>query len=98
MRAIRVAPVALLGAAALVLTAPAATACAVTSGGASSATGFTATPSVITPGSQVVLAARGCPTTAIAGSGVFDTVTLPRGGSVAATVDLDRRHGESRSH
>ncbi|WP_326769545.1 hypothetical protein OG978_37875 [Streptomyces sp. NBC_01591] len=95
MRAIRVAPVALLGAAALALTAPAAIAYAATSGGASSATGFTVTPSVITPGSQVTLAARGCSTTSTAGSGVFDTVTIPRGGSVAATVDWDAKPGAS---
>ncbi|MFF2009384.1 hypothetical protein ACFVWY_09960 [Streptomyces sp. NPDC058195] len=95
MRSIREAPVALLGAAALVLTAPAASVYAAASGGALPATGFTVTPSVIPPGSQVVLAARGCPTTATAGSGVFDTVTLARGGSVAATVDWDARPGAS---
>ncbi|MFG2629102.1 hypothetical protein [Streptomyces sp. NPDC048473] len=93
MRAIGVAPVALLGAAALALTAPAAIAYAETSGGASSATGYTVTPSVIAPGSQVTLAARGCSTTATAGSGVFDTVTIPRGGAVAATVDWDAKPG-----
>ncbi|MGW2088576.1 hypothetical protein [Streptomyces sp. NPDC001880] len=92
--AICVAPVALLGAA-LALTAPAAVADTVASGSASSATGFTVTPSVITPGSQVTLAARGCPTTATAGSGVFDTVTIPRGRSVAATVDWDAKPGAS---
>ncbi|MFF2898785.1 hypothetical protein [Streptomyces sp. NPDC057966] len=95
MRAIGVAPVALLGAAALALTAPFAIAYGATSGGASSATGFTVTPSVITPGSRVTLAARGCSTTATAGSGVFDTVTIPAGGSVSATVDWDARPGAS---
>ncbi|WP_327271376.1 hypothetical protein OG609_03430 [Streptomyces sp. NBC_01224] len=93
MRAIGAAPVALLGAAALALTAPAATAYAATSGGASSATGYTVTPSVIVPGSQVILAARGCSTTATAGSGVFDTVTIPRGAAVATTVDRDAKPG-----
>ncbi|MGW1405489.1 hypothetical protein [Streptomyces sp. NPDC002403] len=92
--AIRVAPVALLGAA-LALTAPSAIADAARPGSASSATGFTVTPSVITPGSQVTLAARGCRTTATAGSGVFDTVTIPTGRSVAATVDWDARPGAS---
>lgn len=92
--AIRVAPVALLGVA-LALTAPAAIADAATSGGAASATGFTVTPSVITPGSQVTLAARGCLTTATAGSAVFDTVTLPTGRSVTATVDWDAQPGAS---
>ncbi|MGW0959733.1 hypothetical protein ACWD4K_11980 [Streptomyces gelaticus] len=92
--AIPVAPVALLGGA-LALTAPAALADTAMSGGASSATGFTVTPSVITPGSQVTLAARGCPTTATAGSAVFDTVTLPAGRSVTATVDWDAKPGAS---
>ncbi|MFJ8849844.1 hypothetical protein [Streptomyces sp. NPDC102437] len=95
MRAIGVAPVALLGAAALALTAPSAAAYGTTSGGASSATGFTVTPSVIAPGSQVTLAARGCSTTATAGSAVFDTVTIPAGGTRAATVDWDARPGAS---
>ncbi|MEU2132019.1 hypothetical protein [Streptomyces sp. NPDC018352] len=95
MRAIGVAPVALLGAAALALTAPSAAAYGTTSGGASSATGFTVTPSVIPPGSQVTLAARGCSTTATAGSAVFDTVTIPAGGTGAATVDWDARPGAS---
>ncbi|MGW2181483.1 hypothetical protein ACWCXX_25950 [Streptomyces sp. NPDC001732] len=95
MPAIPVAPVALLGAAALVLTAPAAIAYAASSGGAASATGYTVTSSVIAPEGQVALAARGCSTIATAGSGVFDTVTIPGGGSVAATVDWDARSGAS---
>ncbi|MER5495810.1 MULTISPECIES: hypothetical protein [unclassified Streptomyces] len=94
MRSIRVAPVALLGAA-LALTVPAAIASAASSGGASSATGYTVTPSVIAPGGQVTLAARGCSATATAGSGVFDTVTIPGGGSAAATVDWDAKPGSS---
>ncbi|MFF9349144.1 hypothetical protein [Streptomyces sp. NPDC014734] len=93
MRAIDVAPVVLLGAAAYALTAPAATAYAEGPGGASSTTGYTVTPSVVAPGSQVVLAARGCSATATAGSGVFDTVTIPPGGTAAATVDRDARPG-----
>lgn len=93
MRAIHLAPVALLGATALALTAPAATAYAMTSEGALSATGFTVAPSVIAPGGQVTLAARGCSTAATASSGVFDSVTIPRGGSAAATVDWDARPG-----
>ncbi|MFF9568739.1 hypothetical protein [Streptomyces sp. NPDC014685] len=95
MRSIRVAPVALFGAAALALTAPAAFASVASSGGASSATGYTVTPSVIAPGGQVTLAARGCSATATAGSGVFDTVTIPAGGSAAATVDRDAEPGAS---
>ncbi|MEU8623649.1 hypothetical protein [Streptomyces sp. NPDC048669] len=92
MRAIRVAPVALLGAAALALTAPAVTAYAAVSGGPSnSGSGYTVTPSVIAPGGQVTLAAKGCSTTATASSGVFDTVTIPRGGTARATVDWDAK-------
>ncbi|MGW1430753.1 hypothetical protein ACWD6K_19335 [Streptomyces sp. NPDC002431] len=92
MRSIRVAPVALLGAAALVPTNPAAYAYAA-SGGASPATGVTVAPSVIPPGRQAALAARGCPTTATAGSGALGTVTVTRDGSVAARVDRDARPG-----
>ncbi|MEW2486074.1 hypothetical protein, partial [Streptomyces sp. NPDC048411] len=95
MRTIGVAPVALLGAATLALTAPAATAYAVTSGGAPRATGYTVAPSVIAPGGQVTLAARGCLTTATASSGIFDSVTIPRGGSASATVDWDAKPGAS---
>lgn len=92
MRAIRVAPAALLGAAALALTAPAVSAYAATTGGPSnSGSGYTVTPSVIAPGGQVTLAARGCSTTATASSGVFDTVTIPRGGTGRATVDWDAK-------
>ncbi|MEV0489848.1 hypothetical protein [Streptomyces atratus] len=93
MRPIGVAPVALLGAAALALTAPATTSYAETSGGAPGATGYTVAPSVIAPGGQVTLAARGCPTTATASSGIFDSVTIPRGGSASATVDWDAKPG-----
>ncbi|MFB6780771.1 hypothetical protein ACFCX0_25860 [Streptomyces sp. NPDC056352] len=95
MRAIGVAPVALLGAAAFALTAPAASAYAVTSGGAPGATGYTVAPSVIAPGGQVTRAARGCPTTATASSSIFDSVTIPRGGSASATVERDAKPGAS---
>ncbi|MFF3171436.1 hypothetical protein ACFVQ0_02370 [Streptomyces sp. NPDC057900] len=92
MRAIRVAPLALLGAAALALTAPAVTAYAATEGGPpGGGSGYTVTPSVIAPGGQVTLAAKGCSTTATASSGVFDTVTIPRDGTARATVDWDAK-------
>lgn len=94
MRAIRVTPVALLGAAALALTAPAVTAYAATTGGPSnSGSGYTVTPSVVVPGGQVTLAAKGCSTTATASSGVFDTVTIPRNGTGRVTVDRDAKPG-----
>ncbi|MFB7557685.1 hypothetical protein [Streptomyces brevispora] len=90
MRAMRVAPVALLGAAVLAVTAPAVTSYAAPPGGPSgSGSGYTVTPSVIAPGGQVTLSAKGCPTTATASSGMFDTVTIPRGGTARATVDWD---------
>lgn len=94
MRAIRVTPVALLGAAALALTAPVVTAYAATTGGPSnSGSGYTVAPAVVTPGGQVTLAAKGCSTTATASSGVFDTVTIPQNGTGRATVDRDAKPG-----
>ncbi|WP_175409663.1 hypothetical protein [Streptomyces sp. TRM64462] len=83
MRAIGAASAALLGAAALALTAP--TAAAVDS--------FVITPSTVAPGGRVTLSAPGCSGTAMASSGVFDTVTIPAGGSAVATVDWDARRG-----
>ncbi|MGW4231903.1 hypothetical protein ACWEF9_21845 [Streptomyces sp. NPDC004980] len=91
MRAIRVAPAALLGAAACVLMAPAASAHVLT-GGTSTFTP-TITPSTVAPGGQVTLGAMGCTSDATAFSGVFDTTTIPRGRSATATVDWDARRG-----
>ncbi|MFD6278688.1 hypothetical protein ACFWFI_24440 [Streptomyces sp. NPDC060209] len=92
MRAIRVAPVALLGAAACFLMAPAASA-AVLNGGTSTSFTPTITPSTVAPGGQVTLGAMGCTTDATAFSGVFDTTTIPSGRSATATVDRDARRG-----
>ncbi|MEU0300904.1 hypothetical protein ABZ252_15785 [Streptomyces sp. NPDC006175] len=92
MRAIRVAPVALLGAAACFLTAPAASA-DVPNGGTSTSFTPTITPSTVAPGGRVTLGAMGCTSDATAFSGVFDTVTIPRGRSATATVDWDARRG-----
>lgn len=91
MRAIRAASAALLGAAALALTAPVAT--AAHHGGTS--LGFTATPSTVAAGGRVTLAAPGCRSSGTASSAVFDTVTVPRGGTAAATVDWDAKAGAS---
>ncbi|MFE8005894.1 hypothetical protein [Streptomyces sp. NPDC057418] len=91
MRAIRVAPAALLGAAACVLMAPAASAHVLT-GGTSDFTP-TITPSTVAPGGQVTLGAMGCTSDATAFSGVFDTTTIPRGRSATATVDWDAKRG-----
>ncbi|MFB8026930.1 hypothetical protein ACFQ6U_23325 [Streptomyces sp. NPDC056465] len=92
MRAIRVAPVALLGAAACFLTAPAASADVLT-GGTSTSFTPTITPSTVAPGGQVTLGAMGCTTDATAFSGVFDTTTIPSGRSATARVDSDARRG-----
>ncbi|WP_329236579.1 hypothetical protein OG488_34940 [Streptomyces sp. NBC_01460] len=92
MRAIRVAPVALLGAAACFLTASAASADVLT-GGTSTSFTPTITPSTVAPGGRVTLGAMGCTTDATAFSGVFDTTTIPSGRSATATVDSDARRG-----
>ncbi|MET9593906.1 hypothetical protein ABZY45_23705 [Streptomyces sp. NPDC006516] len=92
MRAIRVAPAALLGAAAFLLTAPTASALAPT-GGTSTSFTPTITPSTVAPGGQVTLGAMGCTSDATAFSGVFDTTTIPSGRSATATVDWDARRG-----
>lgn len=92
MRAIRVAPVALLGAAACFLTAPAASA-DVSNGGTSTSFTPTITPSTVAPGGRVTLGAMGCRSDATAFSGVFDTTTIPSGRSATATVDRDARRG-----
>ncbi|MDQ0792453.1 hypothetical protein [Streptomyces sp. B1I3] len=92
MRAIRVAPVALLGAAACALMTPAASAHVLT-GGTSTTFTPTITPSTVAPGGRVTLGAVGCTSDATASSGVFDTVTIPRGRSATATVDQNARRG-----
>ncbi|MER5769771.1 hypothetical protein [Streptomyces sp. NPDC001985] len=88
MRAICAASAAVLGAAALALTPPAATAA---DGKATPL--FTVSPSTVAPGGRVSLSARGCSSTATASSGVFDAVTMGPGTSAVATVDRDARRG-----
>ncbi|WP_406864473.1 hypothetical protein ABZO31_30110 [Streptomyces sp. HUAS MG47] len=100
MRAIRAASTALLGAAALALTAPAAVAA---DGAPAPNTGqrrvakapgdFVISPSTVAPGGRITLRAPGCASTATASSGIFDTVTIPPGSSATATVDWDARRG-----
>ncbi|WP_327726691.1 hypothetical protein OG250_04045 [Streptomyces sp. NBC_00487] len=91
MRAIRVASAALLGVTALSLTAPAAHAARA---GDITSFGFSVMPSTVAPGGQVTLRVDGCHRRTTVSSGVFDTVTLPRGQSSAtATVDRDARPG-----
>ncbi|WP_432193942.1 hypothetical protein [Streptomyces sp. bgisy027] len=89
MRAIRVASAALLGVSALAVTAPAAQA-------QSDNSGFWATvrPTTVMPGEHVRLRATGCEQSVTVSSGVFDTVTIPRGRTTAwARVDRDARRG-----
>ncbi|MGW8889304.1 hypothetical protein [Streptomyces sp. NPDC055749] len=92
MRAIRVAPAALLGSVALALTAPVTAAYAATN---ATTIAFTpsVTPSTVAPGGQVTLGAMGCDVAATASSGVFDTTTIPSGQSATATVDWDAKRG-----
>ncbi|MGW6579963.1 hypothetical protein ACWF76_11305 [Streptomyces globisporus] len=92
MRAIRVAPLALLGAGALTLLAPSAAFAA--PDGASSTFNPTIAPSVIAPGGRVTLGAGGCTGETTVSSGIFDTTTIPSGSTTAtATVDSDARRG-----
>ncbi|WP_327233133.1 hypothetical protein OG349_03310 [Streptomyces sp. NBC_01317] len=88
MRAIRAASAALLGATALALTAPTAVAAQRGAG-----LGFTVTPSTVAAGGRLTLAAPGCRSSGTASSAVFDTVTVPAGGTAAATVDWDAKRG-----
>ncbi|WP_060889507.1 hypothetical protein, partial [Streptomyces scabiei] len=91
MRAIRVASAALLGAAALSLTAPAAHAARA---GDITSFGFDVAPSTVAPGGQVLLRVDGCHHRTTVSSGAFDAVVIPRGHSSAtATVDRDARPG-----
>lgn len=92
MRAISAASAAVLGAAALALSAP-------TAGAAESRATllFTASPSTVVPGGRVALSASGCDTTATASSGVFDAVTIRPGTSTSVTVDSDARAGTQYS-
>ncbi|MEU0593759.1 hypothetical protein [Streptomyces ardesiacus] len=91
MRAIPVASVALLGAAAL-------SACVPAGAVGSNTFGFTVSPATVAPGGEVTLAvgrtAAGCHGRVTVTSPVFDTVTIPRDESSAtARVDRDARRG-----
>ncbi|MFI6697763.1 hypothetical protein ACIBJC_02095 [Streptomyces sp. NPDC050509] len=90
MRAIRATTTALLGVAALALTAP--TAVAAVHGGATPF-GFTVTPSTVAPGGRVTLGVTNCASSATASSAVFDTVNIPSGRTGTATVDWDAKRG-----
>lgn len=92
MRAIRVAPLALSGATALLLASPAAH--AAQDGGSPPPFTPTVTPSVIAPGGQVTLGSGGCSGGSTVTSGVFDTALISAGSTTAiATVDRDAQQG-----
>ncbi|MGW0734965.1 hypothetical protein [Streptomyces sp. NPDC002851] len=56
--------------------------------------GFSVSPTTVAPGGQVTLKVDGCEHNATASSGVFDTVTIPKGQSSAtAHVDPDAKPG-----
>ncbi|EFL18894.1 hypothetical protein [Streptomyces sp. C] len=55
---------------------------------------FALIPSTVAPGGQVILSVSDCDAAyATASSGVFDTVSIPRGQTVRVTVDRDARRG-----
>ncbi len=92
MRAIRVAPLALLGVSALTLVAP--SAAFASPGGGTSTFNPTITPSVIAPGGRVTLGSGGCTGETTVSSGVFDTTVIPSGSTTgSATVDTGARRG-----
>ncbi|MEU3984210.1 hypothetical protein AB0F77_29730 [Streptomyces sp. NPDC026672] len=97
MRAIRVAPAVLLGATALVLSAPAAVADDSDAGHDVTPFGFRVEPATVAAGGRVTLRLDrdgGCAGGATVTSGVFDTVRIPPGGtSTTVTVDGDVRAG-----
>ncbi|MGW0465565.1 hypothetical protein ACWDX6_09865 [Streptomyces sp. NPDC003027] len=99
MRAIRAASTALLGAAALALAAPLASAAdgapapAQNAPRAKAPGDFVVSPSLVAPGGRVTLTAPGCRSTATASAGIFDTVTIPPGASATAVVDWDAKRG-----
>ncbi|MGW0822869.1 hypothetical protein [Streptomyces sp. NPDC002845] len=91
MHAIRAASAALLGVAALTLTAPASQAAVA---GDITSFGFSLSPSTVAAGGQVTLHVDGCKSDTTVSSGVFDTVTIPKWQSSAtATVDRDAKPG-----
>ncbi|OON72724.1 hypothetical protein [Streptomyces tsukubensis] len=93
MRAIRVASTALLSACALTLSVTAASAEG-SGGGDITSFGFSVTPSTIAAGGQVTLSVNGCDHKVMVSSGVFDSVTIPKGKSEAtAVVDTDAKPG-----
>ncbi|NBM20984.1 hypothetical protein [Streptomyces sp. GC420] len=91
MRAIRAASAtAVLGITALTLTAPPPAASAQ---GATPSFRFSVNPVSVPPGGTVTLRVTDCAYSVSASSGAFDTVAVPQGRSVTATVDPSARAG-----
>lgn len=91
MGVIRVVSAALLGVTAWAFTASVGHA-ADSEGGTSF--GFGVTPTTVQPGGRITLEAQDCPRAVRVSSGVFDTVTIPKGHrSATARVDWDARAG-----
>ncbi|WP_424210865.1 hypothetical protein ACN20G_01515 [Streptomyces sp. BI20] len=60
--------------------------------------GFALSPSTVAPGGAVVLSVTGCnAASATVSSGVFDSVSIPRGRTARVTVDRDARRGAQYS-
>ncbi|MEU5432574.1 hypothetical protein AB0G73_04255 [Streptomyces sp. NPDC020719] len=93
MGAIRIGSATLLAAAALSLATPGAMAADGAHGSNITSFGFSVTPSTVAAGGQVTLNVTGCPNTATASSGVFETVTIPRESSTTAQVDSNAKRG-----
>ncbi|MFF2850941.1 hypothetical protein ACFVT5_32095 [Streptomyces sp. NPDC058001] len=97
MRAIRVASAVVMGVTTIALTAPAASAL-ITGDHDSDPFQVGAEPRTIAAGGRVMLNATGCEGDTTVTAGVFDTVTLRKGGRPApATIDRDARQGASYS-
>jgi hypothetical protein len=90
MRVIRVVSAALLGVTACMFTASVGQAAA----DDGTSFGFGVRPTTAKPGSRITLDAQDCPQAVRISSGLFDTVTIPKGRrSATATIDWDARAG-----
>lgn len=90
MRVIRVVSAALLGVTACMFTASVGQAAA----DDGTSFGFGVRPTTAKPGSRITLDAQDCPQAVRVTSGLFDTVTIPKGRrSATATIDWDARAG-----
>ncbi|GAA3815649.1 hypothetical protein [Streptomyces chiangmaiensis] len=94
MRAIRALSAATLGLSALALTA--CTSAAASDDVGNPTFGYNLQPDTIAPGGRLSLPVQGCKEEATVTSGVFQTVTIPKGGtSATAVIDRNARPGTS---